>query len=323
MSFCVFQTANRKAHNVLSSGPALRIMAMNVTRQHAALQASGATAETRITAMSDVVDKYNVALNWTTVNDVDLFSLDMDEVQALTSMETCSAKLKAWNEWREALADEVSAAAREKRMRSVGSVRGVWLLAHFADKLAGVNEPAPTAEKAEPAQLAAAAPAEAPAAALAAVSWALVAIVGDAAYAAKKQEILEALGQKYFASIAKDGQSTEDSERAFMASDDKDAMLDALYPDVLAAHGALQSLSEEPLVAFLATSDDAELLHEKATELEVVPELKHADMAVVKTQAWLKLGFARAHRIKHHVRSKEAGKLLQALYTSSPALVPT
>jgi hypothetical protein len=118
-------------------------------------------------------------------------------------------------------------------------------------------------------------------------SWAIVAIIGDAKHYKAKDAILNALAQEYVEHIQTVAPS--DSEDISIA---QYMHLDEPVPfkGITEALKKIEALGEcVPLISFFGASEDAADLVEKSKKLTAVPELKHADIAVVKMYEWLKL----------------------------------
>ena len=113
--------------------------------------------------------------------------------------------------------------------------------------------------------------------------WALVAILGDATAETSKRDIRRTLG----ASLPIDG-TLSDADRVKAAE----------------AQAALDLIVEEPLVAFLETSDDPEALEKKAADAAEAHEFKHADLVVVRLYEWIKLAHVRDSKATRVSRNK-------------------
>lgn len=214
----------------------------------------------------------------------------------------------AWNSWRSAISAEVHEAAQSRTMRSVTKARAAGLLQMFP--------------------LAADAPVMPEGGSMAKVisdigrdaevrgqTWASIGIIGDPAAAAEKEHIMEGLGTAYFEALKSfTGQPTNEAaeEHFFLWTQDKrENLFETLMGPTQDAHLRLRAIQMKPCVAVFDVSDDPDDLAARAKDLASVPELLHADIAIVRLYTWLALD--RTYGSKHTARNPAAQPVFDAM----------
>jgi hypothetical protein len=148
--------------------------------------------------------------------------------------------------------------------------------------------------------------------------WALIGLYGDAAYEAKKKQLLEGLGRAYFDALRLAvPEATSDAEAEALA--DGTVVSDALGLQVAECAAALDALVEEPCISFFDAAEQPEALVKKSKSLSELPELRHVDLAVVRMYSWLSLRFLKSNAIERTSRdpkSEEFYKLLRSSQTN-------
>lgn len=213
-----------------------------------------------------------------------------------------------WTSWRRAVSHEVLEAAQSRTMRSVAKARAsgllsMWPLAMDAPEgpCAG---PAPriVSEVSRDGELRG-------------QTWAAIAIIGDPEAAQARDEILETLGRQYFEALKSfTGQETDETaeEHFFLWTPDKrDTFMETLQGPTRDAHLALRTIIVRPCVAVFDVSEDPDDLARRIADLASVPELLHADIAVVRLYSWLAVD--RTYGSKHVARNPAAQELFDAM----------
>lgn len=303
----VFNIANLDA-TIKASGPFLRIVSCGLSYMDSKAILSAVPIETRMIPVSrgpKAADGSGSEIHWRAITNNSLVGTTDEEAhKVLTAeFESIKGRVDSWNAWRNEIDESVNAAARDKIMRPVYQVRAEYLLDYYytarpgSAPSAGVMSTTKIDRELETDNV-----------------WCLVALMGSADYARRKSEILDGLGEAYYAMLKEhasmkglaadsDEASDEANERLWFESPDE-AMMDQFLDDIVAPVAeALRLITDEPLVAFFQASDDAEALNEKAAWLSKAPELKHADIAVVRMYTWLNLRAHTSLKLKHISRS--------------------
>lgn len=346
MAFAVFNIANTGS-SIRALGPNVRLLGFGLNKTEADGLASAKAIETRIWPMSrgpTAADGSGIELNWRPISNLCLVDHNAAEEALAAEYASIAGRVEAWNAWREALDADVAAAARDHVLRPVYQVRAEMLLATYKATYptletrpeflepASPKSPVPGTPRVGPVNQveqeenrafgAAIVPKWSRADEIVGQTWALMAIIGDAAYEKAKAEHLETLGRKYFDFLKTYTEQTEDidaeriwHERMSNESEECDTVLKLFMTmEVAPVHKALEALVEEPMVAFFSASEDPEALNKQAETLAKSAALKHADVAVVRMYAWLALRAAKSHRIKHVCRgSKQASDFFEAM----------
>ena len=315
----VFNIANLDA-TIKASGPFLRIVSCGLNFFESKAILAKVPIETRMIPVSrgpKAADGSGSEVHWRAITNSSLIGTTDEEAHDVLTAEyeSINDRVASWNAWRESIDESVNAAARDKIMRPVYQVRAEYLLDYYyttrpdSAPTAGVMSTTKLDRDLETSDL-----------------WCLVALMGSADYAKRKSEILDGLGEAYYAMLKENaalkrglGGEAGATEGAADAAREADAtdngpeaderlwfeepnleMMNHFLDDIVAPVAeAIRLLPEEPLVSFFEASDDADGLNEKAAWLSKAPELKHADIAVVRMYTWLNLRAHRNLKLKH------------------------
>ena len=304
MNFAVIQSANHGS-KISASGPHVRLLGLSLNAHEAeTVMAKHSTVETRMIPMSKAprsaadTDR-PLEIHWRTVGCTEYTSV----ADYHADLETTTHRLSEWTKYREAAETDVVSAARDHRQRPVYTVRAEGLLSMLDVERPGFLEPSsaknvPNLSRADE---------------IVGQTWAILAIVGDASYELAKQMALEALGRKFFALMCTTTGLTDesDAEAKWYGLDEtirEPLMKTFLDTHVTATRDILKNLTEEPMVAMFKASEDPDDLNKTAETLAGHPDMKHADVAVVRMYAWLALRTAKSHRVKHVCKGSAAAK---------------
>lgn len=308
----VFNIANLDA-TIKASGPFLRIVACGLSYIESKAIMDSVPMETRMIPVSkgpSGPDGLGSVLYWRPISNLSFTGLSDTASNKVLNDEFDSIERRTteWNAWRESIDQSVNDAARLKVMRPVYQVRAEYLLDYYfttwpaQTPVSGVMSTTKIDRNLE----------------TTGHTWCLVAIMGSAAYEKRKSEILEGLGEAYYAMLkesasasgpsveAPNEASDEANERLWFEKPNEALMTQFLENIVAPVAEALRQLPEEPLVAFFQASDDPDALNEKASWLSKAPELKHADIAVVRMYSWLNMRSTKNMKLKHISRGTNA-----------------
>jgi hypothetical protein len=301
MNVAVFNIAN-VGSTIKATSPSLRIISVGLPYIQSKELISQLNVETRMLPMSrgpKLADGSGADIHWKPISNEQLSALDDDaaKIQMQLEYESVRDRVSNWISLRESIDAEVAKAAQEKVMRSVNQVRAEALLEMLKDISTEPSGP-PASEPTSKFVPRLSRDME-----TVGQTWALIAIMGDADYAKKKSEILDAIGSSYFSFIKEStGHDGENEAEASWHADSANSLEPFLRNLVKPMADALADIKEEPLVAFFESSDDADALNNRAEQLSKSPELKHADIAIVRMYSWLNLRMAQSHRIEHKTR---------------------
>jgi len=319
MNVAVFNVAN-VGSSIKASNPSLRIISVGLPYIQSKELTNQLDVETRMLPVSrgpKSADATGSEIHWKPISNESLSALDQASatIQMQLEYDSIKGRVDNWNALRESIDAEVTKAAQDKIMRSVNQVRAEALLTMLKDlesetAAAGTGPAAETAAGTGPAAGTGLAPEPSQKFVpklsrdmeTVGQTWALIAIMGDAEYSKKKSEILDAIGSAYFEFLKNSTGLTDDNEAEARWHSESNSMEPFLIKLVKPMADALSNIREEPLVAFFDSSDDADSLNKKAEALSKAPELKHADIAIVRMYTWLNLRTAQSHRIEHKTR---------------------
>ncbi len=315
MNVAVFNVAN-VGSSIKASCPSVRIISVGLPYIQSKELSNQLDVETRMLPVSrgpKSADGTGSEIHWKPISNECLSALDEASatVQMQLEYESINDRVAKWNKLRDSIDAEVTKAAQDKVMRSVNQVRAEALLAMLRGLPEVPKVPAAVAETGPVAHIkfddAKFVPKLSRDMETVGQTWALIAILGDSAYSTKKSEILDAIGSAYFEFLKEStGLDDENEAEARWHSETTNSLEPFLQKLVRPMADALCDLTEEPLVAFFDSSDDAEALNKKAEQLSKAPELKHADIAIVRMYTWLNLRMAQSHRIEHKTRGSNA-----------------
>lgn len=312
MNVAVFNVAN-VGSSIKASCPSVRIISVGLPYIQSKELTNQLDVETRMLPVSrgpKSADGTGSEIHWKPISNECLSALDQASatIQMQLEYESINDRVAKWNKLRDSIDAEVTKAAQDKVMRSVNQVRAEALLA----MLRGLpevpeSETGPVAMPEVKFDDAKFVPKLSRDMETVGQTWALIAILGDSVYSTKKSEILDAIGSSYFEFLKEStGLDDENEAEARWHSESTNSLEPFLQKLVMPMADALRDLTEEPLVAFFDSSDDAEALNKKAEQLSKAPELKHADIAIVRMYTWLNLRMAQSHRIEHKTRGSNA-----------------
>lgn len=308
MRFMVFQSANRGATNS-SAAAMIRMLGLyeNAADADEAITLHGGGLETRMWPTANGETPTWIP-QWRPITMLNL--VDTKDPQAALQAEYASVegRLQAWTAMREQECVDVAEAAEKRIMRPIDEL--VALNALEIAKEASVestgaaqaNEERVSAQgvnatgtantsteriKARPLSRAAE---------LRGQVWALVGIIGDAAAETRRRTIRKDLGARLAAAAAANAEA-----------DINATPIDSpVAADVAEAQAALDGIVDEPMVTFLETSDDPEVLEKKAAEAAQQEAFKHVDLAVVRLYEWILLSHVRESKAATRVSRKKA-----------------
>jgi hypothetical protein len=220
-----------------------------------------------------------------------------------------SKRFTDWIDWRESVSREVSEAARERKMRALYEIRAVKLLEDYKSSAV----PPPAQIPCEPSTMAPAkmAPAIQRDDEIRGQTWAIIGICGDAVYERQRHAVLEGLGREYVEKL-REATKLESSDLDCLEAQGVTVDLEFVAP----YKASIEALSPEPLVAFFEASDDPEALTKRADIIASSPEMRHADVAVVRLYEWIRLDRT-PQRVSRSNRDARAQEFFQAVRSAS------
>jgi len=153
--------------------------------------------------------------------------------------------------------------------------------------------------------------------------FAIISIIGDASYELSKSSIMERLANMYIEHMCA---TLEIDEIPQILSASEDKIITAYFEnDNIDNHDDkfvkyieneildMSSLPNEPIVSIWAVSEDAESLEEKAKKISEMPEMKHADVAVVSMYEWLYIESWKKFKVRRTSRDPRAEQFFKIM----------
>lgn len=285
--YAVYSLAHREA-SIVSDGPAVRLNGF-LDHKTAETMSNTAHIETRIwpCSVGPKTPEQSATMHWRPIT----INSSKDTLEA--EYASIDQRVTDWILWRESVSSEVLLAAHERRMRDVSEIRATKLLCDYASIGQNLESPKPYGVV----------PAVKRDDEVRGQTWAIVGICGDADYERSKHALLQSLGSKYI----------EKLQEATGLSDSNLDVLEASLTEPIDLHfvepfaSALRLLTPEPLVAFFEAGEDPEALAKRADLFASAPEMKHADIAVIRLYEWIRLDRVsrRATRSNRDTRARE------------------
>lgn len=323
--FMVYNSANRGAANSAQNAM-VRMLGIYGDREaaDAAITRLALGLETRMWPLSTWnrgPDGTTAQPAWRPITCLNIIE-NPDELEA--EYASIQQRVDAWTALREQACADVAKAAETRTLRPIGELLAVQAMAAVpTEQLPGVTPaeqpPAdsptavttPLAKRAEPVSRDVEVRGQ---------TWALVGILGDAAVSQRRAELRQCLGRTILeAQRTKYGLPADAAEMdilAAAATSPEGLQFDSLQTEAAkSAKAAFDTpiFTEEPLVAFFEASDSPEALQTLAQTLADAPELKHADLAVVRLYEWIKLDHVGLTKASRTCRNSTAAPVLNAL----------
>ena len=307
--YAVFNSANADSA-ISASRPYLRILASNMMLHEAQALEKTQPIETRIWKMSDAKNIY-----WRTISNLNLLiykGSEKIEAVLLEEYATFDQKVLNWNAYRNEKYNSVMQAKHERR--GVQQIYAENLLASNAKAIGQTNgqTTGQTIEVKRDEEIRG-------------QNWALIAIMGDSTYEIAKESYMNELGLDFFCYL---NECLELKIDCFTQPSNQDIILQAFNSldaevqetlktnfefKIMECQNKIQSLINEPLVAFFGVAERPEDLEKQSDELSKLDSLKNSDIAIVRMYSWLNLSKANSVKAKHTSRDPRANEFFNTM----------